>query len=113
MPLKSAVVLVMFAVTVSAQTPASDRFYQSIRQNDLTALRALVRDEGINAKDAQGQTPLMLAAAFGSAEAIRFLIANGADVRAASSSGVTALHWAASDAMKARMLLEANADVNA
>jgi ankyrin repeat protein len=114
MPLKSAVVLVMFTVAVSGQTSlAGDRFYQAIRQDDLAALRALVREEGVNAKDAQGQTPLMLAAAFGSAEAIRFLIASGADVRAASSSGVTALHWGASDVTKARMLLDANADVNA
>lgn len=114
MPLKSAVVLVMFTVAVSAQTsPASDRFYQSIRQDDLAALRALVHEAGANAKDAQGQTPLMFAAAFGSAEAVRFLIGSGADVRAASSSGVTALHWGASDVTKARMLLHANADVNA
>lgn len=114
MPLKSAVVLVMFTVAVSAQTsPASDRFYQSIRQDDLAALRALVHEAGANARDAQGQTPLMFAAAFGSAEAVRFLIGSGADVRAASSSGVTALHWGASDVTKARMLLHANADVNA
>lgn len=110
----SAVALVFLAAAASAQTPSvADRFYQAIRQDDLAALRALVRDEGVNAKDAQGETPLMLAAAFGSPEALRLLIAGGADVKAASNAGVTALHWAASDLTKTRMLLDASADVRA
>ena len=105
---------VLLVASVGGQTPpAADRFYQAIRQNDLAALRTLARDEGVNAKDAQGQTPLMLAAAFGSADAMRALIASGADVRAASSAGLTALHFAADDATKTRLLLDAGADVNA
>ena len=113
--LKTAIlVLVLVTLTLSAQSPlVIDRFYQAIRQDDQPALRALVRDEGVNAKDAQGHTPLMLAAAFGSSDAVRFLIANGADLRAASHAGVTALHWAVTDLAKTRMLLDANADVNA
>jgi len=55
----------------------------------------------------------MLAAAFGSADAVRSLVASGADVRAASPAGVTALHWAVTDIAKTRMLLDAGADVNA
>jgi ankyrin repeat protein len=99
---------------VSTQTPsANSRFYQAIRQDDLPALQALVNSEGVDAKDAQGQTPLMLAAAFGSPEALRLLIANGADVNATSNSGVTALHWAVTSVTKTRMLLDANADVRA
>ena len=39
-----------------------------------------MRENGVDARDAQGQTPLVLAAAFGSPEAVRLLIANGADV---------------------------------
>ena len=112
--IKIVIVLMFLAAVVSGQTPsAADRFYQAVRQNDLAALRTLVRDEGTNAKDAQGQTPLMLAAAFGSPEALRFLITNGADVKAASNAGVTALHWAVTDLPKTRMLLDANADVRA
>ena len=100
--------------TVAAQTPpVSDRFYQTIRQDDLTTVRALVRDQGANTIDAQGHTPLMLAAAFGSVEAVRTLIASGADVRHAGTAGITPLHLAADDPMKARLLLEAGADVNA
>ncbi|MGH9237279.1 MAG: ankyrin repeat domain-containing protein [Vicinamibacterales bacterium] len=114
MRLRVAALLVLLLTGVAAQTPpAADRFYQAIRQNDLTVLRTLIRDERVNAKDAQGQTPLMLAAAFGSAEAVRTFIAGGADVRAAGSAGVTALHLAADDLAKTRMLLDAGADVNA
>jgi ankyrin repeat protein len=41
------------------------------------------------------------------------LIAGGADVRAASKSDVTALHWATGDVKKARLLVDHGADVNA
>ena len=76
-------------------------------------VKTLVRENGVDARDAQGQTPLMLAAAFGSPEAVRLLIANGADVSATSNGGVTALHWAAMDVGKTRLLLDAGADVHA
>ena len=111
---KLTIPFVLLICGVAAQTPpAGDRFYQAIRQDDLAALRALIKDEGVDAKDAQGQTPLMLAAAIGSAEAVRTLIVGGADVRAAGGAGITALHLAADDPAKTRLLLDAGADVNA
>jgi ankyrin repeat protein len=114
MALRSIGLAAVLAMVVSAETPTElDRFYQAIRQDDLVTLRALVRDEGVNATDAQGETPLMLSAAFGSAEAVRLLIDSGAAVTAASNAGVTALHLGASNLAKARMLIEAGADVNA
>jgi ankyrin repeat protein len=109
-----AVILVLLSTAVFAQTPpAEDRFYQAIRQNDLDMLRTLIRDEGVEARDRQGQTPLLLATAFGSAEAVRLLVASGAEVKAATSGGVTALHLAATDPGKTRLLLEGGAEVNA
>ena len=54
----------------------------------------------------------MLAAAFGSVDAVRTLLDGGADARAASSSKVTALHWAATSFEKTLLLLAAGADVN-
>src|SRR5688572_3527046 len=114
MRMKSAMAGVLLVSGLAAQAPpAADRFYQAIRQDDRASLGALVRDDSVNAKDAQGQTPLMVAAAFGSADAVRTLIASGADVRAANSAGLTALHLAADNHAKARMLLDAGADVNA
>ena len=93
----------------------SDEFYQSIRNNDLTALRSLVREHGTTAADSRGQTPLMIAAAFGSFEATQLLVDAGADVKAVSASGLTALHLAAGagDIRKVRLLVERGADIHA
>ena len=113
MRVKVSAALVLLTASISAQGPAGDRFQRAIRTDDLAALRVLVAGEGVDARDALGQTPLMLAAAFGSVEAVRVLLAAGADARAASSSGATALHWAVSSLDKTRALLAAGADVNA
>jgi ankyrin repeat protein len=101
-------------IATSAQTPtlAADVF-QALRIDDRTALQSLMRDGGSRVKDGLGQTPLMLAAAFGSVEAFQLLVAAGADVRAVSDTGVTALHWAATNASKTRILLDADAYVDA
>src|SRR5688500_3517080 len=107
-----AAAVVLLASVLSAQAPADDRAYQPIRTNDLEALRALTAAGGANAKDTLGQTPLMLAAAFGTVDAMQMLLNGGADVRAASNSGVTALHWAATSFQKTSLLLGAGADVN-
>ena len=68
------IVLLAFAFSTSAQqSPPSDQFYQAIRSNDVYALRALVANHGSNVKDATGMTPLMLASAFGSYDAVKLL----------------------------------------
>jgi ankyrin repeat protein len=104
--------VVLLASVLSAQAPADDRAYQAIRTNDLGALRSLTAAGRANTKDALGRTPLMLAAAFGTVDAMRTLLDGGADARAASSSNVTALHWAATSFEKTSLLLGAGADVN-
>lgn len=104
----------LLSITAAAQGPdGSERLYQAIRNDDLATLRTLVREADIDTRDRQGQTPLMLAAAFGSVDAVRLLLTQGADVRAVSTGGVTALHWAATNPAKVRLLLDAGADVNA
>jgi len=106
----SVTLIVFLSVGLAAQSPAdSDGVYQSIRQNNLTTVAGI--KTGVDTRDAQGQTPLMLAAAFGHVESVRMLIAGGADVRAAGSGGVTALHLAADNATKTRLLLDAGADL--
>jgi ankyrin repeat protein len=102
-------VLAVFA----QQAPAGDRFSQAIRANDLAGLRKLVTETGVNTEDASGMTPLMLATAFGTREAVSALLDAGADVKAQSRSGVTALHVAWQDASVVRLLLDRGADVNA
>ncbi len=58
-----------------------------------------------------GATPLMYAAAIGSADAMKLLLDNGANANATNSTGATALMWAATDLEKVRMLLARGADV--
>jgi ankyrin repeat protein len=57
----------------------------------------------------------MIAAAFGSFEATQLLVEAGADVKAVSSSGLTALHLAAGagDIRKVRVLVERGGDIHA
>ena len=103
---------VFLASALAAQAPSDERFYQAVRNNDLAALRTLIAAEGVNARDGLGQTPLIVASAFGSLDAVRALLAAGADARAVSNAGVAALHWAATSPEKTRALLDAGADVN-
>ena len=104
--------LLLIVVSASFAENSTDRAYVSIRNNDLAAIRTLTKDHGLNDKDAEGQTPLMFAAAFGSLDAMKLLIANGADAKAVNAAGITALHLAVGDARKVRLLLENGADVN-
>jgi len=107
----TALALTLLGTTAFAQN-VTERFYQSIRNDDLPTLRLLVKDNGPDVKDSRGQTPLMLAAAFGSMEAMNLLISSGADAKAESEAGVTALHWCTGDVSKVRLLLDHGADVN-
>lgn len=91
----------------------SDQFYGLIRSNDLNGLRALVRGGAdVNVRDSHEETPLMYAAVVGSAEAMEFLISQGADLNAQNRFGSTALIWSATDLAKVRLLVEHGADVN-
>jgi ankyrin repeat protein len=111
---KITLALLIAAVTLSAQEPSSDdRFYRAIRNNDLGALRLLVKQVGVDHKDSVGQTPLVLAAAFGTADAMELLLASGAKAADAGSAGIAPLHASRGDVKKVRLLLERGADANA
>jgi hypothetical protein len=55
----SATLALAFALmgTAAFAQNVSERFHQSIRNDDLATLRVLVKDNGANVKDARGQTP--------------------------------------------------------
>jgi ankyrin repeat protein len=103
---------VLGAVTAAAQEP-SDRFYQAIRNNDLSSLRTLIKTSDVNIKDQRESTPLMYAAAYGSLDAVKLLLDAGADVNAKNAFDVTALLWCANELAKVRSLIEKGANVNA
>ncbi len=97
----------------AATQDASDHIYNAIRQNDLVFLRTLSSPAAVNIKDSRGGTPLHYAAESGSIEAMRLLIAAGADVNAANAFGATPLMFAAGQPEKAALLLSRGANVNA
>jgi ankyrin repeat protein len=79
------------AVFVGLLPAMSDRFYDAIRADDSRGVEQLLKDgANVNTKDSRGTTPLMYAAAVGSPEMMRPLIAAGADVNARNSFEATA-----------------------
>lgn len=102
-------------LTLAVLSPAAENspFYLPIRNNDLPALRKLIRDPGPKARDARGNSPLMYAAVLGSLESMRLLLDAGADANAANDFAATPLMWCAGDAAKVQLLLSKGAKVDA
>jgi ankyrin repeat protein len=107
-------VLMLLPALQAAVPSVSDTFYEVIRADDTTKLAALVaKGVDVNTRDERGATPLMYAAAAGSAQMMRQLIMAGADVNGKNNFDATALMWCANDLEKVRLLTEKGADVNA
>src|SRR2546430_17053091 len=92
------VLLVLFSAPLSSAFPARAQatgtpFYQAIRNNDISALRDLIRTAGVDTRDTRGTTPLMYAAALGSQDAMKLLVEAGADVNAKNAFDATPLMW--------------------
>ena len=100
-------------IASSAVAQDAEKFYASIRANDLAGLKGLL-DQGANTNTVDNRqiTPLMYAAEIGSTDAMRILIDRGADVNAQNAFGSTALMWSVSDPVKVRLLIDHGADVN-
>jgi ankyrin repeat protein len=110
---RQALILSSALASAAFAQDTSDRFYIAIRENNLPVLRTLLKSTEVNTRDKRGTTPLMYAAASGSVDAVRTLLAAGADANAANDFGATALMWGITDAEKIRVLLAAGADVKA
>ena len=109
----SALFVLALGVSCALAQDASDRFYQAIRNNDLSTLRTLLKTSDVNLKDQKESTPLLYAAAFGSVDAVKILLDAGADVNAKNALLVSPLLWCAGDLEKVRLLVSKGADVNA
>ncbi|HEY7304252.1 MAG TPA: ankyrin repeat domain-containing protein [Bryobacteraceae bacterium] len=109
-----ALILTALLPLLHAEASLSDRFYEAIRSDDAKAISELLAGgAGVNARDDHGTTPLMYAAAVGSAQMMRQLIASGADVNAKNTFDATALMWCTNQFEKVKLLTEKGADVNA
>jgi ankyrin repeat protein/mono/diheme cytochrome c family protein len=95
--------------------PGATRLIAALRAGDTAAFaRELAANRGsANATGPAGSTPLMYATLYGSADAMRDLLAAGADPNAAADGGTTALMMASHDPQKTGLLLEAGANPNA
>jgi ankyrin repeat protein len=75
-------------------TPAT--LHEAAKRGDVGALAAvLAKTPDIDARDADGNTPLMYAAGNGNIRAVELLLAKGANVKGRGKEGCTALHSAA------------------
>jgi len=95
--------------------PGAMRLMAALRSGDAAAFtrELMANPAGVKASGAAGSTPLMYAALYGTAEAMRQLVAAGADPNVAGDGGTTALMMAIHDVEKTRLLLEAGANPNA
>jgi uncharacterized protein len=90
--------------------------FDACRRGDLMVVQQLIAadPELVNAVDAKGFTPLILAAYNEQPAIVDFLLSNGADVDARDAAGNTALMGVCFKGYKevAKKLMEAGADVN-
>jgi ankyrin repeat protein len=92
--------------------PIVPELVRAIRDADAQAVRTLIDDGAdVDARDADGNTPLILAAFYARPECVALLLEKGADANAANKAGVTALIRAATNYEKTRALVNAGARV--
>ena len=106
---------------LSGETPAphpdpkAARMIQALRNGDRQAFQKQLADDPrvANLKGPGGSTPLMYAALYADANALRRLLAIGADPNKRNEAGATALMWAVDDLEKIQLSIEHGADLNA
>lgn len=95
--------------------PDANALIEALRRGDRAAFTRIVsanRAAGTG-RGAAAITPLMAAALYGDAAAVRLLLDAGADPNLKNEAGATALMWAVPDVEKMRLLVDRGADVNA
>ena len=74
----------------AAQEGPPDEFYRAAQSGDLGILRnVLAGTVDVNARDAKGRTALILAIQYGHVDAVKMLLAHGANPNTTDSRGVT------------------------
>ena len=95
--------------------PFADRMMEALRLGDTVAARKMLSggSKFINGKGRDGSTPLMYAALYSDAVMVKTLLNAGANANLRNEAEATALMWAVDDVEKARLLLDAGAEVDA
>ncbi len=99
----------------SPPDPKAARMMELLRDGDHRAFQRMLSEDPRIArlKGPGGSTPLMYAALYGDANAVRLLLDKGADPNVRNEAGASALMWAVDDLEKTRLLLQRGADVKA
>ena len=109
-----ALILLSVLPQIHAANVVSNRFYEAIRADDSKAVAELLaQGADVNTRDDHGATPLMYAAAVGSASMMRQLLGAGAEANAKNDFDATALMWCTNQFEKVKLLTDRGADVNA
>jgi ankyrin repeat protein len=99
---------------VAASSMAASRLLTAIRSGDVRAVKAqLGAGVSLDTPADEGLTPLMYAVMTAGPPVMRALLDAGAGVNTSNAEGITALHMAAFDLEKTRLLIERGANVNA
>ncbi len=95
--------------------PKAAPIMAALRNGDRGLFQKLLKadPQAGNRRGVGGSTPLMYAALYGDAAAVRLLLESGANPNIRNDSGATALMWAVEDPEKTRLLLDRGADANA
>jgi ankyrin repeat protein len=113
-----AILALLAAKSTQAQsahdTTVTDLLFSAIRLSDMPGVRtALAKGADVNARSAEGDTPLMYAAAYATADCMRLLLDARADPNAPDKRGGTALMRSVRDLDKVRLLVDRGAEVDA
>jgi ankyrin repeat protein len=93
-------------------TPIAPDLLRAIKDADAQAVGKLIENgAGAKARDAEGNTPLILASFYASPRCVELLLENGAEANAVNDAGVSALIRAATNYEKTRLLVDAGATV--
>lgn len=97
----------------AAPSSISLEYFATLRSGDWQRLRDALDDgAAANARDAKGNTPLMLAAVYSDVSCVKLLLERGAEVNVTNNAGATPLIRATFDYDKLHLLLHHGADVN-
>jgi ankyrin repeat protein len=111
--MKSFILTMLAAGVLLAGSPV-DPLFQALRQGDEGKVRTAIElGFDVNSPDDHGNTLLMQAAIYSSRAMVEFLLAHGANPKAANDAGHTALMRALPDLGKIQVLVEHGANVKA
>ena len=108
------VLAAMCGITSLCAEFSAQPLFEALRQGGAAKVqKAVTEGADVNSRDDHGNTLLMQAAVYSTPALMEFLLANGANPKAANERGYTALMRAMPDLVKIKMLVEHGADVNA